>query len=90
MNPGEISAPIKTQFGYHIIKVDEKKTKSLEETKPEIESKLKQDKVQQQLEGLKKSVKVDLNDQFFGPPPAPPATATPATPTPAPPPVKKP
>jgi peptidyl-prolyl cis-trans isomerase C len=90
MNPGEIGAPIKTQFGYHIIKVDEKKTRSLEETKSEIESKLKQDKVQQQMDALKKSVKVDLNDQFFGPAPTPPAAVTPATPTPAPPAVKKP
>ncbi|MDD5544247.1 MAG: peptidyl-prolyl cis-trans isomerase [Acidobacteriia bacterium] len=93
MNPGDISHPIKTQFGFHIIKVDEKKTRTLEEVKPEIESKLKQDKVKEQLDGLKNSIKVDVNAQFFGPPPAPPAppaTATPTPPATATPPPKKP
>jgi peptidyl-prolyl cis-trans isomerase D len=41
---GELSGPVKTQFGYHIIRLDEiqaGKTKPFEEVRPELESELK-------------------------------------------------
>ena len=44
MNVGEIRGPVKTQFGYHIIRLDEiqaGKTKPLESVRPEIEAELK-------------------------------------------------
>ena len=41
MEPGKISEPVKSQFGYHIIKLESKSTKSFEEAKPEIVKKLK-------------------------------------------------
>ncbi len=43
MAPGEIRGPIKTQFGYHIIKVESKtpaRTRSLEEARPSIVAEL--------------------------------------------------
>ena len=46
-NTGDISAPIKTEFGYHILKLLEKKETvfpSFEERKPEIEKQLRQAK----------------------------------------------
>jgi len=46
MKVGEISGPIKTQFGYHIIRLDEiqqGKTKSFEEARPELEAQLRRD-----------------------------------------------
>lgn len=50
---GEISAPVKTQFGYHIVKVTDKKdqsTKSLEEVKEDLRQQLLQKKQREVME----------------------------------------
>jgi peptidyl-prolyl cis-trans isomerase D len=47
MSVGEITGPVKTQFGYHIIRLDETqagKAKSFEEARPELEAKLRRDR----------------------------------------------
>jgi peptidyl-prolyl cis-trans isomerase D len=46
MKPGEIRGPVKTQFGYHVIKLDEiqaGKTRTFEEARPEIEAQVRRD-----------------------------------------------
>ena len=47
MSVGEIKGPVKTQFGYHIIRLDEiqaGKAKSFEEARSELETKLRRDR----------------------------------------------
>jgi peptidyl-prolyl cis-trans isomerase C len=88
LKPGEISQPVKTQFGYHVIKVEEKKTRTMEEAKSDIENTLRREKLEQTLDGIKKSEKIELNQQFF-PPASPPISPKPPTSPPAAPPTEK-
>jgi parvulin-like peptidyl-prolyl isomerase len=79
---GEVTDPVKSQFGYHIIKVEAHTTKTVEEAKPEIITKLRPDIARADLAGLQAATKVTMDDSFFGPaapakpaPGAPPAAA---------------
>ena len=50
LEPGEVSEPVRTQFGYHLIKVDSKKESKLqplEEVKKEVENRIYQKIVQE-------------------------------------------
>jgi peptidyl-prolyl cis-trans isomerase C len=64
---GEVSEPVKTQFGYHLIKVDKRETKPFEEAKPEIENKLRPDKARDALEQMLSKANVVYDDAYFGP-----------------------
>lgn len=62
--PGQISEPVKTAFGYHIIRLIDRKAageKSFEEAKPEVERSAEKNKFDQWLEGLKKKWHVKIN-----------------------------
>src|SRR6516164_1964353 len=71
MKPGEIAGPVKTQYGYHIIRLDEIQTgkaKSFEEARPEIEAQLRRARatdrfgeIQEQLQGKLAEPGADLN-----------------------------
>ena len=74
---GEITPVVRTQFGYHVIKVDEKKTTSFAEVKEQLEKAERQKKMQEVLDGMKDTAKVTFNDAYFGAP-APAADPAPA------------
>lgn len=65
---GQISEPVKTQFGYHLIKVEQHETKSFDEVKPELEKKMTPELARAAVENLEKQVSVSLDETFFGPP----------------------
>ena len=84
LQPGEMSDVVETQFGYHIIKVTDKKearTKMFEETKAEILDSLTNQKKGQFAEGLIASMKDKATIVYAaGAEPTPPAPILPAPP----------
>jgi peptidyl-prolyl cis-trans isomerase C len=66
LTPGQISEPVKSQFGYHIIKVESHESKSFDDVKAEIDKKLRPEEAKKALDTLEKSTKVAYDDVFFG------------------------
>ena len=90
MKPGELSEPVRSQFGYHVIQVQARESKSFEEARPELVGKMKPQSAQRAVEELQKNAKVTMDPDFFAAPaPAAPVPATPS-PAPVPPPPAKP
>lgn len=74
---GQVSEPIKTQFGYHLIRVDKRESKSMDQVRGDIEKKLRPEIATKAVEELRQSAKVTLEDSYFGPAqPVPPVGAT--------------
>jgi peptidyl-prolyl cis-trans isomerase C len=78
--PGEIIGPVRTQFGYHLIKVDSHDTTPFENVKATLEKRERQRKLQETLDAMKKSANPTFNEAYF----TPPAPKMEAPPTPAP------
>lgn len=65
LQPGQLSEPVKSQFGYHIIKVEAKQVKSFDDEKADIEKRLKPAQSQKAVEDLQKKSAVVYDPVFF-------------------------
>lgn len=66
LKTGEVSEPIKTQFGYHIISVEAHTNKSLDEARPEIEAKLRPELAQKAVDEIRSKANVMFDKDYFG------------------------
>ena len=67
---GEVPPVVRTQFGYHIIKVDEHGTTPFEQVKSFLERSTRQEKLKDALDKMKNDAKVTFNEAYFAPPAA--------------------
>jgi parvulin-like peptidyl-prolyl isomerase len=65
LQPGELSEPVKSPFGYHVIKVEAKESKSFEDERPEMERRMRPEQAQKTLAELQKKSSVVLDPEFF-------------------------
>jgi peptidyl-prolyl cis-trans isomerase C len=79
LKPGQMSDPVKTQFGVHIFKVEQP---SLEDLRPMLSQRIRQQVAEEEMKRLQGGAKIDLDPKFFPPAPAAPgaAPAAPANP----------
>jgi peptidyl-prolyl cis-trans isomerase C len=66
MQPGDLSEPVKSPFGYHVIKVEAKETKSFDEVRPELERRMRPEQAQKTVDELQKKTPPVLDPDFFG------------------------
>ena len=65
-DPGKITEPVKSPFGYHLILVESHASKPFAEAKPEMEQKMKPDMAKKGLEDLKKKTTIVFDATYFG------------------------
>ncbi len=80
LKPGQMSDPVKTQFGIHLFKVEQP---SLEDLRPMLTQRIRQQVAEEEVKRLQGGAKVDLDPKFFPPAPAVPGAppAAPANPS---------
>lgn len=61
----EISEPVKSQFGYHIIQVEKREAKSFDEARPEIEQKMGPEMAQKAVDQVKDKTKISYDSTYF-------------------------
>jgi parvulin-like peptidyl-prolyl isomerase len=72
---GQLSEPVRTQFGYHLIKVEQRGVQPLEQVRPAIEQRLKPQGAQKMMDEVKKKFAAVLDEGYFGPATPVPAAA---------------
>jgi peptidyl-prolyl cis-trans isomerase C len=78
---GDIVGPVRTQYGYHVIRVDSHESTPFAQVKDTLEKNERQRRLKESLETMKKNANPTFNEAYFAVPP-PPAPAMEAAPVP--------
>jgi parvulin-like peptidyl-prolyl isomerase len=76
----QVSEPLKTQFGYHLIQVQERGTTPFDKVKADLEKEKAGETAAAQVKALHDKAKIVLSDSYFGSPAAPEAAVSKPTP----------
>lgn len=68
---GQLSEPVKSQFGYHLIEVTARESKTFDQVKEQIEGQLRPQRAKKAIDDVKTAAGVKVNDAYFGAPAAP-------------------
>ena len=68
LKDGQISDPVRSQFGIHIFQVTSRKTQSFEEARQGLSAQSQRQRLNEVVEGLRTRAKVDFDPKFFPPP----------------------
>jgi parvulin-like peptidyl-prolyl isomerase len=77
---GQLSEPVRSPYGFHLIQVEQREEKTLEELKPELEKRLRPQLADGVFRKLQEKTTITADEAFFGGPVtlAPPSPAAPA------------
>jgi peptidyl-prolyl cis-trans isomerase C len=64
---GEVGPPVKSEFGYHLIRVDERGAKPFEAVRATIESREAPEQARREVQAISNSTPKTLDEGFFGP-----------------------
>lgn len=70
---GTLTPVVRTQFGYHVIRVDDRSTIALDQVKGELEKQVRQQKLSEMIEKMQADSPATFSEEYFG-------AAAPATP----------
>jgi peptidyl-prolyl cis-trans isomerase C len=70
LKPGDISEPVRSAYGYHIIQVQSHSVKALADVKADILAQLKPNVARKETDALLSQIPYKIDDTFFGPAPA--------------------
>jgi peptidyl-prolyl cis-trans isomerase C len=68
---GQVSEPVKTEYGYHLILIDERTAQPFEEVRGQIEQQIRPELGQKAVDALKNKTAVVYSETYFGPNPPP-------------------
>jgi hypothetical protein len=67
LEPGQVSEPVRTAYGFHLIRVEGKELKTIEELKPELDRRARMELTDTLLRQIVEKTPVTYDETFFGP-----------------------